>query len=176
MSEFKIVFSGTTGAGKTTAIGAISDTAPIKTDVHNTDATLAKEFTTVGLDYGQLTMDNGDRIRLFGTPGQSRFEFMWKILAKDALGLIILIDNSRLNPVDDLAGYITAFREHLNTTPCVVGVGRTEAHPQPAIDDFSEYLHQQGITVPVIPVDVRIKEDVLLLLHMLLAQIEAELN
>ncbi len=39
------------------------------------------------------------RIRLFGTPGQSRFDFLWKILAKNALGMIILTDNSRPDPL-----------------------------------------------------------------------------
>ena len=29
MNEYKILFTGTMGAGKTTAIGAVSDTAPI---------------------------------------------------------------------------------------------------------------------------------------------------
>jgi uncharacterized protein len=31
--EFKIVFTGPPGAGKTTAIGCISDSAPVVTDV-----------------------------------------------------------------------------------------------------------------------------------------------
>lgn len=38
MTEYKIVFTGSMGAGKTTAIGAVSETPPIVTDVTNTDA------------------------------------------------------------------------------------------------------------------------------------------
>ena len=93
MTEYKIVFTGSMGAGKTTAIGAVSETPPIVTDVTNTDASHAKERTTVGLDFGQFTLDNGDRVRMFGTPGQSRFDFLWKILSKNAIGMIILADN-----------------------------------------------------------------------------------
>jgi signal recognition particle receptor subunit beta len=70
MREYKIVFTGTMGAGKTTAIAAISETPPVVTDVANNDASLAKAKTTVGLDFGQLTLDTGDRLRLFGTPGR----------------------------------------------------------------------------------------------------------
>ena len=81
MTEYKLLFTGPMGAGKTTAIAAVSEVAPVITDVQNTDQSVLKERTTVGLDFGLLSLDNGDRIRLFGTPGQMRFDFLWKILA-----------------------------------------------------------------------------------------------
>ena len=90
MKEYKILFTGSVGAGKTTAIGQISDVPPLVTDVRNTDRSVDKPLTTVGLDYGEFALDTGDRVRLFGTPGQSRFDFMWQILARNALGLVIL--------------------------------------------------------------------------------------
>ena len=173
MKEHKIVFTGTMGAGKTTAIAAISEVAPVVTDVANTDASLAKERTTVGLDFGLLTLDSGDRLRLFGTPGQNRFDFMWRILAKDALGLVILIDNSRPAPLDDLQVYMDGFAGELAQMPCVVGIGRTDSHPSPGIDDFSQRLHAAGLMLPVLPVDVRQRGDVVMLLEVLLAQAEA---
>lgn len=71
MREHKIILTGTMGAGKTTAIAAVSETPPIVTDVVNNDRSVDKAQTTVGFDYGQLTLDNGDRIRLFGTRGRS---------------------------------------------------------------------------------------------------------
>src|SRR5207244_2145977 len=72
LNHLKIVFTGTPGAGKTTAIGALSDTPPVVTDVRNTDASLGKENTTVGLDFGQVDLGDGQFVRLFGTPGQLR--------------------------------------------------------------------------------------------------------
>ena len=174
MKEYKLVFTGTTGAGKTTAINAISEVPAVKTDVVNTDESLNKKFTTVGLDFGQLNLANGDRVRLFGTPGQSRFDFMWKILTKDAFGLIILIDNSRPDPLEDLAVYLEGFAQELSTTPCVIGVGRTEEHPAPSVDDFSTALAEKGFSLPVIPVDVRQAQDVILLIELLMAQAEAD--
>lgn len=173
MNEYKIVFTGTMGAGKTTAIAAISETAPVVTDVTNTDSSLAKSATTVGLDFGQLTLDNGDRLRLFGTPGQSRFDFMWRILAQNALGVIILIDNSRPDPLADLDMYLDGFAQELARMPCTVGVGRTQNHPSPALDDFSLRLERRGLVLPVLPVDVRQKDDVAMLIDTLLAQVEA---
>lgn len=176
MNDFKIVFSGTTGAGKTTAIAAISEIPPVKTDVLNTDDTLDKTYTTVGLDYGELTLPNNERLRLFGTPGQERFEFMWRIVVRDALGLVILVDNSRASPLEDLSLYVHAFRSALDSVPCVIGVGRTEHHTHPSIDDFADHLASFNLSLPIIPVDVRKKDDVNTLLHILLAQIESDVH
>lgn len=175
MNEYKLVFTGTTGAGKTTAINAVSETPTIKTDVANTDESLDKALTTVGLDFGQISLANGDRIRLFGTPGQSRFDFMWKILAKDAFGIIMLIDNSRDDPLADLDLYLSGFSQELQTIPCVIGIGRSENYPAPSLDDFSIRLADHQLTLPVIPVDVRRKQDVILLIDILMAQAEADM-
>jgi signal recognition particle receptor subunit beta len=176
MNEYKILFTGTMGAGKTTAIASVSETPPIVTDVANTDLSVAKAKTTVGMDYGQLTLDNGDRLRLFGTPGQTRFDFLWKILARNALGLIILIDNSRPAPLEDLAIYLDGFADDLANLPCVIGVGRMETHAAPDVDRYGEMLAARDLIIPVIALDVRQRGDVLLLIDTLLAQIEADLH
>jgi signal recognition particle receptor subunit beta len=175
MKEYKILFTGTMGAGKTTAIASISDVPPIVTDVANSDSSVAKTRTTVGLDFGQLTLDNGDRLRLFGTPGQSRFDFLWKILVKDALGLIILIDNSRPDPLADLAVYLAGFADELRTLPCAVGIGRMDTHPGPDLDTYADTLAASGLTFPILSVDVRQRGDVALLIDTLMAQLEADL-
>lgn len=175
MKEHKIIFTGTMGAGKTTAIAAISEVPPIVTDVTNNDASVDKALTTVGFDYGQFTLDNGDRVRLFGTPGQPRFKFVWQVIAKGALGLIVLIDNSRPDPVSDLAVYLDGFGQELRTLPCVVGVGRTETHATPSLQVFADFLENRGYLFPVLAVDVRNPPDVLMLMDVLLSQLEADL-
>ena len=161
------------GAGKTTAIGAISEIEPVVTDVKNMDARVAKERTTVGLDYGEVTLDGGDKLRLYGTPGQERFAFMWKILSQGALGLIILIDNSRADPIADLNAYLDGFADLIAQTSFVVGVGRTETHRSTDLDHYAEALATRGLVAPVIPVDVRERADVLLLIDLLLTQLES---
>lgn len=175
MKEYKIILAGTMGAGKTTAIAAVSEVPPIVTDVANTDRSVDKALTTVGFDYGLLTLDNGDRIRLFGTPGQERFRFVWAVVAKGAVGLVILLDNSRPDPLADLKVYLDGFAQELANMPCVIGVGRTESHPQPSLEDVSRVLEAQGHVFPILPVDVRQRDDVVLLLDVLLSQLEADL-
>lgn len=175
MNEYKILVTGTMGAGKTTAIGAISDSPPVVTDVPNHDPSVAKAATTVGLDFGVLTLDGGDRVRLFGTPGQARFDFLWKILARNAIGIVLLADNSRPDPLQDLAVYLDGFDEELRRLPCAVGVGRLPSHPAPTLDDYVTLLAARGLAIPVLDVDVRRRGDVLMLLDTLLAQMEADL-
>ena len=82
------------GAGKTTAIRAISDIPPVNTEAANLDkARHGKAETTVGLDYGETLLEGGEKLRLYGLPGQERFDFMWRILCRGALGVVLLADN-----------------------------------------------------------------------------------
>lgn len=174
MIEHKIVFAGPTGAGKTTAIGAVSEVDPVCTEVHSHDADVTKEFTTVALDYGELTLEDENRLRLYGTPGQRRFGFMWPILARGALGLVILVDSSQPEAVAELEAYVDGFGDLIRRTGCVVGVGRLAAADDPALDRYAARLAELGVVCPVVPVDVRRQEDVRMLLDLLLLQLEIE--
>ena len=58
----KIIFSGTVGAGKSTAIAALSDIPPVATEAVATDETSQlKKTTTVAMDYGVLNLPDGVR-------------------------------------------------------------------------------------------------------------------
>lgn len=173
MLEAKIVFTGPPNAGKTTAIGILSDTPPVVTDVVNHDASIGKERTTVGLDYGVVRLGEGEVVRLFGTPGQKRFDFMWGILARNAIGVVILMDNSQSKALEQLDEILDALCELLRHTACVVGVGRSEAHPDPSLDAYAKALEARGLLVPVVAVDVRLRDDVMMLIDLILSQAEA---
>jgi signal recognition particle receptor subunit beta len=122
MKEIKLVFTGSMGAGKTTAISAISEIPVINTDVRTIgEDAERKKTTTAAMDYGELTLDDGNKLRLYGTPGQERFQYMWPILIKGALGLIILVDDSNSQSLKDLELFINYFRDHINKIPTVVG-------------------------------------------------------
>ena len=170
--EYKLLFAGPMGAGKTTAIATISDSAPIATEAKNTDlAQHAKAQTTVGFDYGEVALDGGDRLRLYGMPGQSRFDFIWKVAGEGALGVVLLADNSRADPLADLATYVDAFADLAARDALVIGVGRGD-EGRLGVDDYAGWLAARGHAAPVFNVDVRRRDDVLLLIEALLSQIE----
>jgi signal recognition particle receptor subunit beta len=174
MSEVKLLFAGPMGAGKTTAIRSISEIEPISTEVENTDfSESSKAETTVAMDYGELTLDSGAKLRLYGSPGQKRFEFMWPLLAQGALGVIVLIDNSRPDPLTDLDDFLTAFADLIEAGRVVVAVGRLEQHPAPGLDDYLASVSRRGQFLPVIGADVRRRDDVVGVLELLFEQIES---
>jgi len=171
LQEPKIVFTGPVGAGKTTAIRAISDIPPVSTDVLNTDREFcAKASTTIALDYGRLLLEDGSSVRLFGTPGQKRFDFMWEIVSRGALGTVLLIDGSSKTALSDLRTYASAFQRLNPGQPLVIGVGRI---PNIYLEHYTRALQSLEIIAPVFGVDVRNRDDVLLLIETLLCILEA---
>lgn len=171
--EYKILFTGTMGAGKTTAIKAVSAVKMVSTEAVNTDRALfAKTTTTVGFDYGEVAIEDGSVLRLYGTPGQERFQFMWRIIARGALGIVILVDNSRPDPIEDLAMYLKNFRDLVTRGAAVIGIGRTETHPAPALEHYYEFLAREDLCLPVFAVDVRRGDDVLMMLDVLFDVLE----
>lgn len=174
--DLKVVFTGVMGAGKTTAIRAISESAALSTDVpiSNGEVMGGKTMTTVGLDYGECHLGDQWTLKLFGTPGQDRFRFMWDILGAGAFGLIVLADNSRPNPVGEVERYLKAFAPHVPARRTVVGVGRLDTPASPTIDDYCERLEALGLHPAVLEVDVRRQADVRLMLSVLVSMAEAE--
>ena len=123
MSQYKIIFTGPVGAGKTTAIHAISDIPPIKTDASATDMTRNKKAaTTVAMDYGVMNLAGSEKLHLYGTPGQERFDFMWDILTTGGIGLILLLDNTRADPFQDMKFFLDSFAAFIERTHVAIGV------------------------------------------------------
>lgn len=169
----KFVFVGATGAGKTTAIAAISDIPPISTDVLATDEVAAfKKETTVGIDFGQMLLSDGTTIYLYGAPGQARFSHMWQVLGQGALGMILLVNNAAADPLADFRMYLDAFAEWIADMPFVIGVTQSDRAPTPTFIDYHAILAEKALQAPLLFVDVRLKEDVLLLIDTLLTLME----
>lgn len=171
----KIIFTGPMGAGKTTAISSISDEPPVSTDVAITDGESAhKASTTVGMDYGFIRLDETQCIHLYGTPGQKRFEFMWDILVKGGIGLVLLIDNSKPDPLSDMEFYLNAFDAFIKETGVVIGVTRSDVNRQVTIEDYHNKLIERGQVAPIFEIDGRSREDIAVLLQALLACLQVE--
>ena len=173
----KIVFAGPVGAGKTTAITTLSHTPILSTDQRASDMTLdRKQATTVAMDFGVMNVSETERIHLYGMPGQERFDFMWEILKKGALGLVLLIDNSRRAPLDDLAFYLSSFKDLVARTQVAVGVNFLERSPSPTLADYHRFFQERrgelGLNPPIFAVDPRQPADVGLLVEALLYSID----
>lgn len=174
--EYKVLIAGPMGAGKTTLIGSVSDSPPVSTEVENLDREgYDKDTTTVAMDFGEVALAGGDRLRLYGTPGQSRFRFMWEVLSEGALGVVLLVDNSRADPRADLLALLDSFGPVIAKSSGVVGVTRLTERPRPDIAEYADWLAKAGYDIPAFAVDPRRRADSLLLLEALLHQIEGAL-
>lgn len=177
MSQYKIIFTGPVGAGKTTAINSISDIPPIKTDATASDMTkFRKASTTVAMDYGIMNLAGGEKLHLYGTPGQERFDFMWDILITGGIGLILLLDNTRVDPFQDMKFFLNTFDKFIADTTVAIGVTQMDLSGKPTIGDYHSQLQGIGLKPPVFAVDARVKSDVSLLVQSLLYSLDPGLE
>jgi len=173
--EHKILITGTVGAGKTTAIRQISGIAPVLTDVTNTAThESSKPTTTAAFDYGEVDLGDGDVLRIYGSPGQERFSFMWPVLAQGALGLVYLVDCSRDEPLTDLSVFIDMFGPQYWSIPSVVALNKLPEREADTSATFQDYLECRGLGWPVVEIDARDQAQVLDVLDLLLSQSEAQ--
>ena len=171
LQQYKIVFAGSMGAGKTEAIRSLSDVPVLLTEAFNTDQQSHNKMeTTVGIDYGEVTLEDGIKIGLYGTPGQSRFDFIWSVICKGAIGAIILIDHTVENPIEELENYLDTFQNH--TDNIAIGITHTDIDNTKSTLIYKDWLISQDLYSPLFFIDARKKEDVLLLLEALITSVE----
>jgi hypothetical protein len=170
---YKIVFAGPVGSGKTTAIRTLSDIEVVSTEARASDEVkVLKPTTTVAMDYGLMRLDNGDSVRLYGTPGQKRFDFMWDILTEHALGLVLLIDASAAQPMEDLKAYLRDFSAFIERTAVVVGVTHADGGGWRVRGDLIAQMQQLGVAPCVMEADARDRGDMAMLVKSLIYSID----
>ncbi len=80
----RVLVTGPYHAGKSTVVQMLSETA----------VSVDRMGTTVAFDYGSLDI-SGVSVDLLGTPGQERFEFIFKIFAREVNGILLVVDSTK---------------------------------------------------------------------------------
>ncbi|UTF60108.1 ATP/GTP-binding protein [Gilvimarinus sp. DA14] len=166
----KLAIVGEVGAGKTQLIHTISEISPFMTEAKST-VDIGKEFTTVGIDYGRLSLGEDIALGLYGLPGQKRFSMLWDMVNKELWGLLLLVKyNDELN-VNSIADILDHFQPAQSEVPLVVGLTHgDQAEDDEQLDLFLDILqfalNEFNLTAPVVCLDARDVESSLSLLQL----------
>jgi uncharacterized protein len=148
-NSYKIIVTGPFNSGKTTFVKTVSDIDVVTTEKKiTTEDRGIKNETTVAMDYGRVEID--DRIlHLSGTPGQTRFNFMWEILAREMNAFVVLVDSTDAPSFPDAAELISVFSS-FHDVPYLVAANKADLAGGVSLDDVREGT-EAGENVIVMP-------------------------
>lgn len=156
MAIYKVVVTGPFNSGKTEFVRNGSDIDIVETERSiTTEDKGIKALTTVAMDFGRVDYDD-NRVHLYGTPGQTRFSFMWETLAKDMNGFIVLVDATDPPSFPDAADLIETFSGFVDV-PFIVVANKVDLDDAVSLDEVRDGTRVSD-DIPVISC-VAIKKD-----------------
>lgn len=173
----KIVIAGPVGAGKTSAVSTMSDIPVVGTEVKASDDTkLMKENTTVAMDYGTVALGGNQKLHIYGTPGQKRFDFMWDLLGENCIGVIIMVDAAAKDYKEQLDFFLDKFSELIARSSLAIGVNKTNIEGAASFREVRDAVDEKYRRYPIFEVDARHKPDLMLLVEALLFVIDPKID
>ncbi|MFF1540166.1 ATP/GTP-binding protein [Microbacterium sp. NPDC058269] len=165
-TRFRLVFAGPVGAGKTTAVRALSDVAPVDTDVPISAGSAEygdgeKTTTTVGLDYGAWKPTEEISVALIGVPGQDRFAHTRQSASSSDTRILLWLRADRGRIADDADAWLPRFAGDHDRLVIAVTHGADDAIDSVRAE-LTESLERYGIPLArVLAADARDRESVM---------------
>ena len=170
MEYHKLAVIGDVGAGKTQLIRSLSQIDPLSTEAKSS-IDIGKQYTTVGIDYGRIILDERTALGLYGVPGQQRFSFLWDHVNTNLWGLVLLVKFAPEVNRDGIESLLEYFAPRQNEVACVAAITHVEQIEIDTQHGFAEelqsLLNSQGLLAPVLFVDARERLSAVQVLHTL---------
>lgn len=166
----KVAIIGEVGSGKTQLINTLSEIIPFSTEAESS-IDIGKKFTTVGIDYGRISISEDATLGLYGVPGQERYSFLWDMVNTSLWGLCLLVKFGEIPDFDNMDLLLKYFSPNENKTACIVGVTHGEEASSKELSalnvEISSILDRHDIKAPVLNIDTRNRPSALSLLSTL---------
>lgn len=169
----KVAFIGSVGSGKTTMIETLSGIQVLKSDVESS-TDIGKDFTTVGIDFGQITIDENVTLGLYGVPGQRKFSFIWDFVKEGLWATVVLVKNGDINSIKELT-YLMEYFEIGQGKPCVVAITHVDDGDETeTLRTINEMFKTLGFNIPVYSIDSRLSNSAYLIMKTLISIEESQ--
>lgn len=151
----RIALCGPMGIGKTTALRSLCGTLMSSSDVRNLDlAAHSKELTTVGTEFGEIDLGEGELIQICGCPGQERFSFVRQWVLSVSMGIFIMTDVNDPHSLAETNHILEEIRQ-LPTSPVTLVLSARPAATE-QIETFAQGVYSAGYgVIPVLEADPR---------------------
>ncbi|MDT7970504.1 MAG: ADP-ribosylation factor-like protein, partial [Vulcanisaeta sp.] len=126
--------------------------------------------TTVAFDYGRMKIREDFVVHLFGVPGQERFSFMWKIIARGMHGYLFIVDSSSEERVKEAMNMYSFFRDNFPDTPHIIAANKQDL-PNAVDIPIIKSILKVPYEVKVMPLIATNRRSALLVLVALLEEI-----
>jgi signal recognition particle receptor subunit beta len=137
--QYKVLMAGSPGGGVPTALRVIRD-AGLLTGGKGGNAGQGEAPQPSGVDFATLDISSHERMLVYSVPGREQLDIVRDMLQEGAMGLVLMIDNAREKPLDDLDFFLNLLPEFIEATGVVIGVNRSELYPGPNIHDYHRHI------------------------------------
>lgn len=171
VEPIKLVFAGSMGGGKSTAIGSIADGELISTEMPMSETIGSKSTTTVAFDFATVWLEDGMPLHIYGMPGQRYFSHMRSILLEGALGVILVLDAVDPDIGASCESWLRSLRESNRSAQIVIGITKTDMAISFSLAPVRAALRRCNEVIPVFTFDARCTEQTRHLVRALLISI-----
>lgn len=171
LQQYKIVFGGSVGAGKSAAIKMLSDVSV--ENIHIADLEGAdtpdesKHGVSADIAYGEINLNDGTKVGLYASPDQEHFDSILPRICRDAIGVVLLINHTDPERLKSLELYLQAFEYYSENI--AIGITHLDLHNSHVLKIYRDWLMQHQRQYPLFTIDARDKDDVLMLVETLIA-------